>query len=242
MEQTQNGLREAAVEEEHVSIEGELGVYDPQYSGNGYGELGPQTWDEHHSRHAADTRSDDDGAEDDIEHEEEDYEPPSSNAAWEVGIEHADEHVAAYNQTQPPGGYYTIESFEVTESNREATYWVKVEDGFEEVTRSRVVNIYRGKGLQVTETKTWTPWVRVRMSPIPAYGKNKDGSVNPDKLDSAYKMFCRALQAFKDVQGRTPGSTQEFLDYMSTYPFKVRTMRGEDGSLVALDLLGIKPE
>lgn len=166
------------------------------------------------------------------------YEPPTS--AWDSPLDNEEEE-KAYKATQPPGGYYLVEKFEATESEREAEYYVQVEDGFKKVKQPRLVTTYAGKGLQERDGKTWTPHLRVRVSPIRAYAKDKDGQVVPDKLDSASKLFQHARIAYKEVLGEAPKTKRDIDIFLRTYPFKVLTMQLPDGTLLVLGLQGVKP-
>jgi len=174
------------------------------------------------------------------EESEAEYEPPQTTSAWDEEIDH-EERNKEYAATQPPGGYYDVQGFRATESDKEAEYWVKVNDGFEKVKKPRPVNVYSAIAEREVEGKVWKPRIRLRISPVQAYAKNADGSVNPDKLDSASKLFHRAKLAYEEVLGEPPKTGRQIDEYLRNYPFKVRTWQTPDGSLMVLDLVGVKP-
>ena len=175
---------------------------------------------------------------DSLELPEQDYETPTATSAWDDELDH-EEIDKAYKATQPPGGYYDVAKFEGTETVKAVEYWVKTGEGFEKVTQERPILRYSGRGRRDVEGKVYEPRISFRISPVRAYGKNEDGSVNPDKFDSPYKLFCRALLAYEQVLGVKPKTGRALREYLESYPTKIRTMQGSDG-LVVLDIVGVK--
>ena len=168
------------------------------------------------------------------------YEPPSSASAWDAPLDNEEEE-KVWKAANPPGGYYEVMKFSAFESEREAEYYIQVTDGYEKVRSPRTVTTYSGKGFLVKDGKEWTPRLRVRVSPVCAYAKDKDGNVVPDKLDSAYKLFQHARIAYKEATGENPPNARSIDAFLQTFPFKVQTMQVSSGDLIVLGLQVIKP-
>ena len=169
------------------------------------------------------------------------YEAAEAEDAWHALLDHV-ELEAAYKATQPPGGYYEVVNLTGRKSERETEFWVANGHGYEKVKRPRTQIRYSGRGIREVEGKVWQPFLSFNISPVRGYGKNADGSVNPDKFDSSYKLFCRAFFAYKEIVGMVPPNGLAIDTYLQSYPFRIQTMASRDsGGLIVLDIQGIKP-
>ena len=171
--------------------------------------------------------------------EDTEYQAPLS--AWEEPLD-LEEERKVWKETNPPSGYYYVQNFSGTEVTREAEFYVPVADGFELVKRPRTVTTYFGQGILEKDGQEWKTRIRLRVSPVRAYAKNQDGTVNPKKLDSAYKMFQLAVVEFPKIMGRDPQSLREIDDFLRTYAFKVSTFQLPNGELINTGLQGVRPE
>jgi hypothetical protein len=172
------------------------------------------------------------------------YNTPSVEEDWgdeKVGFV---ERFNEYKATKPPGGYYEFKDPKVSVNTRESDFYVQTAEGFEKVSRVRRMNTYAGRGVLERDGKVWNPLIRIRLSRDKAYAKNEDGSVNPDKMDIAYRLFIDACAACIKVMGIDPGDLtfKNVDEYLRYYPIRVQTMQTADGSLLVLGIQGINTQ
>lgn len=81
---------------------------------------------------------------------------------------------------------------------------------------------------------------RIRFTISPDYGKRKVYEGDQwtgeylDKPDSQSKLYAQAVKAYEATVKEMPKTVPALVEFLTSTPFRVRTMQGRDGELVAL--------